>query len=164
MTNKESLYDVSSPLAELLEKVEAGEIESAIAADTIDSLLPAIKEKGLNVSAYIQNREAEASALKDAERKIRARRDATEKRIKWLKEYLLENMVRCGIEEISCPEFVVRVANNPPRICTGDNLPKKWLRKTITYAPDKAAIKAALNEGKRVRGAKLEQGKRLVFK
>jgi hypothetical protein len=42
-------------------------------------------------------------------------------------------------------------------------IPDEYLKKTITYTPDKMAIKEALEVGEDVPGAHLEQGENLKY-
>ena len=160
------LYEVAAPLADLIKKIEDGEIEQEVAMDTLDSLLPVVKEKGVNVAAVVLNKEADIKALKEAELRIKARRERLQKSMESLKGYLLENMQACGIEEISCPEFLVKRAKNPPRVEVEDmeSLPLNYVKEKVTRAPDKTLIKKAIESGEEIQGASITRGERLIFK
>lgn len=97
---------------------------------------------------------------------MRARRQATEKRIAWLKSYLLQSMQACEITEISCPEFAIRIARNPCAVVISDEsqLPQDYMVEKISYAPDKQAIREALRQGEEIPGARIEQRSRLVVR
>jgi len=79
-------------------------------------------------------------------------------------------MERAGFEKIECPLFKLSIRKNPPSVEILDqlSLPPEFMRtpepKPPVPAPDKAAIKAALQAGKDVPGARLAQGTRLEVK
>lgn len=104
--------------------------------------------------------------IKEAEQRMSARRKSLEKRIDWLREYLLLNLLRTGIAEISSPEFVVRVRDNPPRVVLDDEeaIPKAFKQKETIISIRKDEIRRALLAGESVKGAHLERDKRLAIR
>ena len=162
------LYEVTKAVEGIQEGVSRGEIDPQAATDTLESLFPVAKDKGKNLAAVVQNMESEVREMKAAEDRMAKRRKASVASIDWLKNYLLENMVALGWEEISCPEFVVKLANNPPKVEIDDdveigNLADDWVTTKVTKTPDKKALKAALESGIKIRGIRIVRGKRLKF-
>jgi hypothetical protein len=59
----------------------------------------------------------------------------------------------------------MKIRKNPPKVVIhcADAIPDEYLKKTITYTPDKMAIKEALEVGEDVPGAHIEQGEGLKY-
>ena len=160
------LYELSATIAELQTMIDRGLVDADAAATTLEGLIPQARDRQENLAALIQNQEAEIAALKKAEEKIALRRKAIEKQRESWKAYLLDNMMRCGIDEISSPEWRVKLINNPPSVvvdCDTDDLPSDLVRTKVVCTPDKQAIKQAIESGELVEGCRIERGKRLRF-
>jgi hypothetical protein len=99
------------------------------------------------------NAEAERLALRG--RIIAKRRDA-------LKHRLLDAMVYAGVKKVEHPQFTISVANNPAAVEIFDErqIPADYMTdpKPPEPKPDKRLIKAAIQDGHDVPGAKLVQG------
>lgn len=156
------LYEISNEYEQILESCisEDGEI-SDIAL--FEGSLEKFNEKAINVASYFNNLEVEADAIREAERKMAYRRQSIEKRVKFLKDYLLSNMLRCDIKQISCPYFNIKLAKNPPsvRFYNEKLIPDIFINVETVEKIDKTAIKKAIQAGAEVPGAKLEQELRI---
>jgi len=167
-----ALYVLTNEYLALAEKLADGDFDPQTIADTIeasgitDEL--AVKAQGIEFVA----RAAEAHhPVIDAEiARLQALKASRDKVAAGLREYLKDNMERAGIEKIECPLFKLSIKKNPPSVEILDqlSLPAQFWRtpepKPPVAAPDKAAIKAALQAGQEVMGAKLTQGTRLEVK
>ena len=72
-----------------------------------------LEDKAINVAKFFRNMEATADAIKIAEADMAKRRKALENRVKWLKNYIKENMEISGISDIECPYFKLSIQKNP---------------------------------------------------
>ena len=89
-----TLYEVSDTyLKALSDLVEQEDLDDDIVADTLESIEGEFTEKGLSVAAYIFDINAKATALKDAEARIKKRRLAQENKAARLEQYLKDNML-----------------------------------------------------------------------
>ena len=76
-------------------------------------------------------------------------------------------MEHAGIQKIECPLFKITIRQNPPAVEVTDtlSLPHAYWRtpepKPMVPAPDKSAIKKALQAGVDVVGARLTQSTRI---
>lgn len=116
--------------------------------DEVDlSILEDIKEefsdKGLAVLAHYKNSLAEIECFKQAEKSIKLRRDALNKRNEALKQYLLTNMLDTGISSLESPFFSCKIKNNPPHVEILDEaeIPDEFKQEIVTIKVDKMAIK-----------------------
>lgn len=144
------------------------ELDEQTIADTLESLSGDLEVKAVNVAMFARNLEATAAAIKEAEAQMAARRKAMEKRADNLRAYILRCMESTGIKKIDGPHFSLSVKANPASVEVFDpfQVPAEYMRQKPPPAPepDKAAIKAAIQSGKEVPGAKLTQGARLEVK
>lgn len=144
---------------------ETGEVnEHALAM--LDGLQDDIKEKGLAVAAYIRNHDADVDALKHEEQRLAARRKQLESRMDWLRGYLLNNMVRCGISEIKSPYFTIKTKKCPPsvKVLNDADIPQQYIRVKEQISVDKSKIKNDICNGIDVPGAMMEQNTTIVIK
>jgi hypothetical protein len=157
------LYELATQYKDFFDNLD--DLPEEAIQDTLEGLTGEIQVKGQNVAAYFQNVEADIEAMKEAEKRIAARRKPMENKVKWLKEYLKLNMERCEITEISCPEFTVKIKKNPPKLVIDNEaaLPSKYSSEKVTIVIDNAQIKKDLKT-ETVEGAHLEQGTRLDVK
>jgi DNA-binding transcriptional MocR family regulator len=155
------LYEIAKSYSDFLSIADSEEFDPQTVADTLEAIAGEIEEKGRNVAAFHQNMEADIKAMKEAEARIAARRKTLEKKRDWLKDYLRENMERCGISKIECPEFVVRLTK-PRDVCevyAEDELDELYVKTKVTKSPDKAMILKALKDGYDVVGARIGKSK-----
>lgn len=134
--------------------------------DTLDGLRGDIQVKGKNIGAFIKNIEADIDMLKAHEKQVKDKRLRMEKRITWMKNYLLTNMQRVEITEISCPLYTIKPRKNPPAVwLTNESaISDKYKIEVKTIKIDKNSIAKDLKAGKTVTGAELHYGWRLDIK
>ena len=123
--------------------------------------------KCINVAKYIKNLEAEEAAISSAMKDMGMREKKITARINSLTAYLKNNMERTGsLDPIKCPEFVIKLRNNPPSLVIFDEalIPDTYLLIKEVYSFDKMAIKKDIQDGFGVEGARIENKKSLVIK
>ncbi len=161
------LYELTTQYDEALRTLSDMDIPQEAIDDTLEALSGEIEEKATNVAKYMENLLADASAIKEAEKKMAARRKIIENRAATLKEYLKSNMERSGITEINCPYFSIKVKSNPPSVVIDDLslIPFEFKNEIpATWVADKAAIKAEIKRCGSCSGAHTEQGTRVEIK
>ena len=143
-----SLYDIDTRLYSLLDE-ETGEITDIEAFEKIQLE----RDKKIeNIALWVKNLKADAEALKAEKLAFAERQKAAEKKIDSLKRLLSD--------ALSGQDFkTARVAlsfrkSSEVQIDDIEELSDEYLRYKAPE-PDKAAIKAAIKEGKEVAGAKL---------
>lgn len=160
------LYEYTSQYLEAMEFLQDVELPDDVIQDTIEGLKGELKLKGKNIGSFIRNMDANVAMLKDHEKKTRDKRSAMEKRIAWLKNYLLTNMQSTGITEISCDYFTVKPCKNPAVVWITDEklITDKYKTELVTFKLDKRAMAVDLKAGIAVPGAELHHGWRLDIK
>jgi DNA repair ATPase RecN len=129
--------------------------------DTMEALELELEDKLFNTAAYMQNIEADAKALKEAEDRIKARRIIIENKAKRLKEYVRFNLELSGIPKIERAEFKLSLRKGVKSVNVKEEslVPEKYIvTKTIKSVDKKLAAKA-LRSGEVIKGLELKRGK-----
>lgn len=160
------LYQIEDEFQELLYLMEEGEIEEEDFNKFMEELNGMFKEKAVNIAGLFLSLEADSKSIKEAEQKMRKRRESLEKNSKRLREYLLKSMLNLQIKEVKTAEYLVKLRKSPPSvgISSESMIPNEFKEIVETIKIDKMAIKTAIKAGKTVPGAVLQQGYSLAVK
>jgi uncharacterized protein YeeX (DUF496 family) len=162
-----SLYEISQTHNQaLLNMADMDDLPEEVINDTLEMLEGDFKDKAISVAAFFLNQEADIKAMKDAEKRIADRRKSIENRVNWMKNYLLSNMQRTGITSIDCPQFSIKLRNNPEsvKVLDEDLIPDEYIVKKIEHSVDKVAIKNAIKSGEKIDGVELVRSQSIMFK
>lgn len=91
---------------------------------------------------------------------LKARKDRLKRRSEAIRDAVCEAMQRADLPKIEAPDFTVSTRRMPPAVVVTDEgqIPPGYMKEKVTTAPDKAAIKAALEAGETVPGCALNNG------
>jgi hypothetical protein len=163
-----NLYKISHEYQEVLNKTfdpETGEVnENAIAL--LELVEKDVKKKGIAVASYIKNLEAERNAIEEAKKEMALREKRLDDRASYLTDYLKSNMERCGMSEISCPYFVVKIKKCPVSVdvLNEEEIPSDYKKTKSVVSLDKVKLKEEMLAGVIVPGASLKQNLRLEIR
>lgn len=166
----ESLYELSSDyqltLDNLMDMLDAGDIDEQAFLDTMEGIEDEVKAKATAVASYILNMRSLAANIKEAEANMAARRKSLESKATRLSDYLLSNLEAAGIPDVQTPLFAIKIKKLPPSVVVakGAVLPDNFINRKVTETPNKVAIKNYLKEGNELAGVELVSGKRLEVK
>lgn len=149
-----NLYDIADNIRVLADM--AGEFDEETIKDTLEALEGDLHQKADNIGKLCKmldrqadSCELEAVRLKDRAANLRKRRDS-------VTNYMQAAMHVMGVKRVDTDLFNIGIRKLPATIELDEELlPKKWLVSRETFRPDKAAIKAAIQDGQEIRGAKL---------
>lgn len=160
-----SLYLLSAEYQAAAQHLADMDLDDTTVADTLEGLAGELEVKATNIAMMIRNVEAEAEAIREAERGMERRRKTKEALTERLRAYLKENMERAGIPPIECPYFRISIRDNPPSVVIDaeSQIPAEYMRQPPAV-PDKKAIAAAIKEGHDIPGARVERGNRLEIR
>jgi hypothetical protein len=159
------LYEITQEYKNALDEIcdsETGEInENALAK--IDEISAEFKDKGIAVASYLKTLEAESSAIDKAREEMAKREYGLDRQVDFLKNYLLQNMERCDIKEISCPYFSIKIKKCPVSVEVLDDalIPDSFKNSKTITSLDKLKIKNAILSGEEIPGAQLKQNIKL---
>jgi hypothetical protein len=151
----------------LTELSEIDGLDPQVLADTLEGMAGDFETKSLNVAAYFLDLDAQADAIKEAERKMAARRKAIENHSQRLRDYLKQNMLQCGITRIDSPEFSLRVQKTAGSVVISEEslIPDDFVEIIETRKIDKTALREAIkNDPNAVIGAHIQENWALIIK
>lgn len=162
-----TLYHVAAEHRALADYLQNMDLDEATISDTLEAESNLV-EKSQSVAFVIRNLEAfadtvkaEADAMADRAKRVRNRADA-------VKKYLHQCMNLAGVQKIEHPQFTISIRKNPASVQIDgvDLIPAEFMctPEPPPPAPDKKAIKAAIEAGKDVPGASLVRGESLQIK
>lgn len=161
-----TLYQLADDYLAAAEQLADLEMPPEVVQDTLESMIGDIQVKATNVAMVIRNFEAQAEAIREAEKQMASRRKSIEYRAEQIKEYLLYNMQRTGINEISCPYFAIKRKLNPGKVVIHGAVPEEFLRHPEPPPPevDKKAIAEYIKAGNSPDWAELKRDERIEIK
>lgn len=165
-----TLYEIDRGIEDILNRMftevdeETGEVSQDI-LDELDQMQAARAEKFDNIGAYIKNLEAEAAAIKAEMDNLKKRADSKKRHIDRLKEYVANSLLSNNEMkfETSRVAFSFR-SSESVEILDEEKIPKKYMVKKISFAPDKTEIKKLLKSGQKIKGCELIQKQNLQIK
>ena len=162
-----TLHELAADFRATADLLADMDLPAEVVSDTLESIALPLEQKAERVAMFARNLEATAEQIKQAEAAMNARRKAMETRAVHLRAYLLDNMQRAGIPKIECLHFRIAVRDNPESVVIDDEdaIPIDYKREVPAhYAPNKAAMKAAMNDGFVIPGAHLARTQRIEIK
>ncbi len=139
------LYEIADNYRTAFDEMDAmDDLPKEVIDGTLEAIEAEFDDKAIALTSYFKNMEAETEAMKQAEASIKARRVAIEKKIAWMKDYLLKNMQATGITKITCPYFDISTRKNPASVQITDEtlIPAKYKTTEFVTKVDKKAIKS----------------------
>lgn len=157
------LYDLVGQYLEIYNM----DIDEETKLDTIEALGldEEIEAKAENYAKVIRNLEAENTAYKAEEERLKKKRDTNTKKIEWLKQNLQGAMEITGKMKIKGELFTLSVQNSKASVVVDEaTLPKKYWTKKVTEAPNKKELYDLLKAGEEIEGATLQENRSLRIK
>lgn len=161
----QALYEIANEaqlaLMSLQDLLEAGEIDQQTFNDTAEGIEGEVKQKCINVALYIKNLEADAARYGEAKEQFAAKQKRAENAIEFFMNYLATNMQKSKLTDIKDQFVDIRHKKMPAvvEITNESHVPRDFLRCSLSWAPDKVAIKQALADGQKLGFAKMVTGR-----
>ena len=151
-------------LAGLLDAIDAAIDAGTDPSDELvreaESLTTSVVEKRDAYAYLMRACEAEEAFYESEIARLVLLRRRRERSREWLGAQVLAAMTRHDVKKLPGQTCSFTRVQNPPRVEVGavGALPPEYVRETITHEPDKKAIRAALERGEDVPGARLVPG------
>lgn len=162
-----NLYPLRTELQALRAIMRNDGLDETTIADTINSLAMPFEERAVGLAMVADEINVDADAaeafFKAGLERVKQVRERADK----LRQHVIENMLALDLKEIPHALRPVKLAKNPVAVVIDDEkaLPPSFWRtpepKPPVPAPDKKAIKEAIEKGQTVPGASLVVGWRL---
>lgn len=164
-----ALYAITNQYLALANQLAEGDFDATTIADTIEAsgITDELAVKAQGIEYVARGAEAHNLAIDAEIARLQALKAHRSKVAEGLRNYLLDNMQRAEIERIDCPMFSISIRKNPPAVEILDplSIPAEYMvtpePKPPVAAPDKTAIKKAIQSGAEITGARLVQKVRL---
>jgi len=162
-----TLHAATELVRELLDQIdpETGELPAEL-----EQARAIVATKAVAVVAYIVEQERNAAMAKEYAKELALKIKAADKRADWLRTYLQEHMAALGITKISDDRGIFSATLSVGRdksveVFDADQLPDECVRLIpATTQPDKTVIRAMIDDGDEVPGARLVVKDRLTIK
>lgn len=158
------LYELADHYQHALQALSALEdVDDETIQNTLEGLQGDIEEKALNVASYVQNILAEATTMRDYEKRMRVRRERLENQAKRMKAYLKFEMERSDLKSIKGEELSLSIRASKWAVVVADEriLDRAYFRRHVSTCVDKEKIFEVLKGGGSVHGALLESNTHL---
>lgn len=146
-----NLYEIDREIMSCVD-AETGEI---IDPERLENLFMERNQKIENVTLWIKNLLSDAQAYKAEKEAFAEREQAALKKAEQLKEWLSKALEGQKFSTGKCAVSFRR--SERVEILDETIIPKKYLTKTVSFKPDKTAIKALLKSGQKVKGCCLAE-------
>ena len=163
------LYEISNELLQVLNAMADSE-DGGDYTDTLEAVQMEWEDKADNVACYIKQIQAEATAIKEEEKRLTERRKRKEKEIENLTEYLYRQMQLVGSKKLETTRNVLQIKKLPASVKLDDGF-IDWCKVNhadlLSYSDptvSKTAVKALLKDGEVIKGARLESVEKLNIK
>lgn len=162
-----TLYDLKGQWKDLLDRLSDMDLDAKTVLDTLEAseVQTALEEKVQGYEMVARSFEAPIPAIDAEIKRLQAMKKASQNRADVLRKRVHDAMVELQIEKIKCPLFEVRRQKNPVavEIYNAELVPFEYW-KTPEPEINKAELKAALQAGKEIEGARLTQSEGLRIK
>lgn len=147
-----ALYDLTGKLKLLYTMAEDDEIDNEAIKDTLEAVDGEFDEKCANIGRVIRSLEADAEEINNEARRLADKKRSVENRVKWLKNYMMENMKEAGKSQAGDAVTKIRIVKNGGKLplifeegLDAEDIPSKYQK--VTYDVDKDEVRAALDKG-----------------
>lgn len=165
--NALTLYDLKGQWRDLADRLADMDLDAQTVADTIEAsdVQCALEEKAQGYEMVARTFEAPIPAIDAEIKRLQAMKKASQNRADVLRQRLHDAMVELQIEKIKAPLFEIRRQKNPVsvEIYNAELVPFEFY-KTPEPEINKAELKAALQAGREIEGARLTQSEGLRVK
>lgn len=160
-----TLYEIDKAILDLLENgfngtldEETGEIIDD--GKSLEELQMERTEKIEAIALYIKSLDSLAEEIKKEEDALKERRQKREAKAERLREYLAASMTE---DKFESARVAISFRKSKAVIVDEEKLDKAYFKETVTVktAPDKTAIKKAIEAGETVTGAYIENRKKV---
>ena len=139
--------------------------------DTLDGIGGELEDKAADIAVLVKEMNAEAAALKEEEYNLAERRRAKENRVKWLTQYLTDNMQAAGLAKVDKPRATLSFRKSKGVKIDDEEGFILWAEQAgqdrflnVKTTVNKTAIRDALKAGDELPGAVIEERQSLQIK
>lgn len=149
------LYEITGDIREI-ENLPESEITEEQKKEIMAVITKELENKSEGIIAYIRNEKLAINAIKEEETRLASNRKVKENKLKRFEDYVKSCLINANLDKVETKLGNIGLRKAPVSVEIDENatIAKTYL---IPQPPkvDKKAIKDALQQGKKVRGARL---------
>ncbi|MDY6154232.1 MAG: siphovirus Gp157 family protein, partial [Terrisporobacter sp.] len=146
--NTMKIYELTRNYQNLEVLLDNESVDNAVLKEEMDKIVDTIEVKFTNIQKIITNYKAIAEKQKEDEDRIRKERQANEKKIEVLREYMLTNLEKLENKKLKTDSYTFSTKKVESVIVDLDLLTEEYYK--ITKTADKTKIKQDIKSGKEV--------------
>jgi len=160
------LYEISSQYEKLMNDIMQCDEINQEQLSSITLIEDNIKDKSINVAAFIKNLESESDCIDKVISSMEERQRKVISKINFLTTYLKENLEKCNINEVKSSMFDIKIKLNPASVVVQDEkiIPSHYFKEMIMKRLDKTMISNELKNNIMIPGVSLERRTRIEIK
>lgn len=161
---KKNLYQITQEIQEIAYQLEEGELTPELENKLIISQTE-LQEKAINYGYAIKSVEDDVTAISDEIKRLQAMKSSKQNAIDRMKEAISTAMWVNGIEKVTSPTLNLSFRKSESvEVDDVKFLIDKYVIETVTFSPDKTAIKKAIKSGENIKGAWIIENYNLQIK
>jgi hypothetical protein len=125
-----------------------------------------LSNKSDAIIKFVKNMDSDITVLKEEEKRLKERREKLEKKKEWLKNYLMENMLKLGYTKVESTYGTLSTRKSKSTIINENIIakdPRYWSVETKDKF-DKNKIKKLIESGEEIVGAYIQENTSVVIK
>lgn len=125
-----------------------------------------LSNKSDAIIKFVKNMDSDITVLKEEEKRLKERREKLEKKKEWLKNYLMENMLKLGYTKVESTYGTLSTRKSKSTIINENIIakdPRYWSVETKDKF-DKNKIKKLIESGEEIVGAYIQENISVVIK
>lgn len=125
-----------------------------------------LSNKSDAIIKFVKNMDSDITVLKEEEKRLKERREKLEKKKEWLKNYLMENMLKLGYAKVESTYGTLSTRKSKSTIINENIIakdPRYWSVETKDKF-DKNKIKKLIESGEEIVGAYIQENTSVVIK
>lgn len=125
-----------------------------------------LSNKSDAIIKFVKNMDSDITVLKEEEKRLKERREKLEKKKEWLKNYLMENMLKLGYTKVESTYGTLSTRKSKSTIINENIIakdPRYWSIETKDKF-DKNKIKKLIESGEEIVGAYIQENTSVVIK
>ncbi|HDL7645964.1 siphovirus Gp157 family protein [Yersinia enterocolitica] len=163
--NNVSAISIAADMTKLQELVQfSDDLTPEMIADTMEGLEIELGDKFDAIMSLVRNNEGLAKTCADEAARLNERKKSFENKVRQLKKYILDCLLAAGKDGLKTANntFTAKKGSISVVIDNESLLPDDLVDTAVITAPNKKAIKQAIEAGIEVSGAHLETGPRIL--
>lgn len=125
-----------------------------------------LSNKSDAIIKFVKNMDSDITVLKEEEKRLKERREKLEKKKEWLKNYLMENMLKLGYTKVESTYGTLSTRKSKSTIINENIIakdPRYWSVETKDKF-DKNKIKKLIESGEEIVGAYIQENTSVVIR